>query len=182
MSVAGLLSSSLFNLGSQLQNTNQTQRQQFQQEFQQLGQDLQSGNLSAAQADFATLQQDSPTSAASASQSNNPISQAFAQLSQDLQSGNLSAAQQAYTTIQQDAQTQSTQMHHHHHHGGGDESSNSSQQNPISQLFSELGQDLQSGNLSGAQQAYSSIQQDFSQFGLGTSSGSSATSSVSATA
>ncbi|MGO9166156.1 MAG: hypothetical protein ACLP56_04730 [Candidatus Sulfotelmatobacter sp.] len=84
-----------------------SQLQQYQKESRQLGQDLSSGNLSAAQSDFTTLQSEMPqttaTSAAS-SQSTNPISEAFSQLSQDLQSGNLSAAQQDYSTIQQDFQ------------------------------------------------------------------------------
>ena len=61
MSVAGIFSSSLFNyINSSSQNKTQgTQGTQgtgqFQQEFAQLGQDLQSGNLSTAQADFASL-------------------------------------------------------------------------------------------------------------------------------
>jgi len=49
--------------------------------------------------------------------------------------------------------------HHHHHHGGG-----GSQQNAISQMFQQLGQDLQSGQLSAAQQAYGSLQQELQQF------------------
>ncbi len=159
MSVSGILSSSLFNTPSV-----QNQAQQVQQEFQQLGKDLQSGNLSAAQADFVTLQQSKPqTSSTSSSQSNSPIAQAFTQLGKDLQSGNVSAAQQDYSTIQQDIQnqassTQASQGHHHHHHGGG------SGENEIGQLMTQLGQSLQSGNLSSAQQAYSTLQQDFQQF------------------
>jgi len=164
MSVSGILSSNLFNYNTQ---NVQSQMQQFRQEFQQLGQDLQSGNLTAAQADFATLQQLSPQGSSSAtSSSSNPIAQAFNQLSQDLQSGNLSAAQQDYSTIQQDFQSHAA-AHGHHHHGGG-----SSGQSEISQLLSELGQALQSGNLTNAQQAYSTLMQDFQQFGQ--SSGSSA--------
>jgi len=127
-----------------------SQLQQFQQEFQQLGQDL---NLSAAQSDFVTLPNDlSPASSTSTSQSSNPIAQAFNQLSQDLQAGNLSAAQQDYASIQQDFQKQASQMHHHHHHSGG------SEQSEVSQLFDQLGQDLQSGNLSSAQSDFSSLQ------------------------
>ena len=57
MSVSGISSSSLFDYNTQ---SVQNKMQQFQQEFQQLGQDLQSGNLSAAQSDFATLQQYAP--------------------------------------------------------------------------------------------------------------------------
>jgi hypothetical protein len=52
--------------------------QQFQQEFQQLGQDLQSGNLFAAQEDLGTLQQYGPqTNSTPSSHSNNPIAQEF---------------------------------------------------------------------------------------------------------
>jgi len=159
MSVSGIFSSSFPNYNAQ---SIQNQMQKLQQEFQQLGQDLQSGNLSAAQADFATLEQLTPQSSSAASaQSRNPIAQAFNQLSQDLQSGNLSAAQQDYATIQQDFQNHAAQAHsHHHHHGGG-----GSEDSEISQLLSELGQALQSGNLSSAQQAYSTLMQDFQQFG-----------------
>jgi len=155
--------------------------QQMQSEFQQLGQDLQSGNLSAAQSDFATLTQLDPnlsttsstssTAGATSSQTSNPIQQAFAQLAQDLQSGNLSAAKQDYSTLQQDMQS-AMAVHGHHHHHHSESSQNSSQQNPIEQMFSQLGQDLQSGNLSAAQTDFTSLQQQFqqiSQNGLQTS-------------
>jgi outer membrane protein assembly factor BamD (BamD/ComL family) len=165
MSVSGIFSGSFFDYGGQNVQNN---RQQFQQDFQQLGEDLESGNLSAAQSDFAALQQLVPQSNSStATQNNNPIAQAFNQLAQDLQSGNLSAAQQDYTTIQQDFQSQAqaesqvsqsqVEGHHHHHGGGNDESE-------MSQLFEQLGQALQSGNLSTAQQVFSTLQQDFQQF------------------
>jgi outer membrane protein assembly factor BamD (BamD/ComL family) len=134
-----------------------SQLQQIQQDFQQLGKDLQSGNLSAAQSDFATLEQNMPqtssTSNTSTSESSNPIAQAFSQLSQDLQAGNLTAAQSDYSTIQQDFQNQASQSHHHHHHHLG-----GSQDSQASQLFAQLGQDLQSGNLSNAQSDFASLQ------------------------
>jgi len=179
MSVSGIFSSSYSNYENQ---TIQNNMQQFRQEFQQLGQDLQSGNLSAAQQDFATLQQLSPqASSTSSAASSNPITQAFNQLSQDLQSGNLSAAQQDYTNIQQDFQNQisgqnpTNEVHHghHHHHGGGGESSE------LSQLFSQLGQALQSGNLSTAQQTYNTMLQDLQQFSLGSGQASTQQSSQS---
>jgi outer membrane protein assembly factor BamD (BamD/ComL family) len=163
MILSGIVSNNVFSYPNQ---TVQNRMQQFGQEFQQLGQDLQSGNLSAAQQDFATLQQLSPqsSSTSSSTQSNNPITQAFNQLSQDLKAGNLSAAQQDYTKIQQDFQNQGAEGHHahHHHHGGGGESSQ------VSQLFSELGQELQSSNVSAAQQTYNTLLQDF-QFSPSTS-------------
>jgi len=70
-------------------------------------QDLQSGNLSAAQSDFASLKNLGAQNSSATSQSNSPIAQAFKQLAKDLQSGNLSAAQQDFKTIQQDFQNQS---------------------------------------------------------------------------
>jgi hypothetical protein len=172
MSIAGILSSSLFSSNSQALSP----QQQFQKEFQRLGQALQSGNLSAAQSDFATLQQTSSSPSASASTSS-PIAQAFSQLGKDLQSGNLSAAQQDFSKIQQDTQSQSPQAHHHHHHHGGGGGSSSSQ-STLALEFAQLGQDLQAGNVSAAQQAYSSVQQSFLAFGANSSTTASTLSSV----
>jgi outer membrane protein assembly factor BamD (BamD/ComL family) len=156
--------------------------QQIQKEFQQLGSDLQSGNLSAAQQDYVTLQQDMSPTSDSSSQSANPLEQAFSQLSQDLQSGNLTAALQDYQTIQKDLQSQASQWSQstqgtegagkHHHHGG--------EKNEISQLMNQLGQDLQSGNLTAAQQDFSSLQNIFAQFS-GQQASASSTSSDSST-
>jgi outer membrane protein assembly factor BamD (BamD/ComL family) len=160
MSLAGILSSSLFNFNSQ---SVQDPMKQFRQDFQKLGQDLQTGNLTGAQADFAALQKDGPQSSSS-TQSKNPVAQAFQQLSTDLHSGNLTAAQQDYANLQQDFQNQAAshmQRSRHHHHSGG--SQDSSQ---MTQLLSQLGQDLQSGNLTSAQQAYTALQQDLQQYAL----------------
>ena len=157
MSVSGISSSSFSDYRTQGAQNN---LQKVQQEFQQLGQDLQSGNLSAAQSDFASLQSLEPKgNSNSSSQVSSPLSQAFNQLSQDLQSGNLSAAQKDYATLQQDVEGKVEQGHHHHHHDGG-----GSQGSAISQAFQQLGQALQSGNLTSAQQAYSTLQQDLPQF------------------
>src|ERR1700722_19392143 len=160
MSIAGILSSSLFSSKPQAINP----QQQFQKEFQQLGQDLQSGKLAAAQPDFATLQPTPPSSSSTASASTSgPIAQAFSQLGKDLQSGNLSAARQDFSNIQQDVQTQGAQVHHHHHHGGG--GAGGGEQSNITQEFALLGKDLQAGNLSAAHQAYSVVQQSLAAFG-----------------
>ena len=70
MSVMGIAASSIFSFLSSA--SAQAKYQNFQKEFQQLGQDLSSGNLSAAQ------------------------------LGQALQSGNTTAAQGAYSSLQQD--------------------------------------------------------------------------------
>ncbi|HYA63838.1 MAG TPA: hypothetical protein VED66_11595 [Candidatus Sulfotelmatobacter sp.] len=180
MSVSGIASSSIF----QFLNPSSAQSN-LQKEFQQLGQDLQSGNLSQAQSDFQALE--APVQSVSSTNmqsSTNSLSSAMRQLSQDLQSGNLSAAQQDYSTVQQDLQQQlsgasSVSGHHHHHHHHASSSQDSSSQNPLNQLFSQLGQALQSGNLSAAQSAYTSLQQEFQQ--LGASSSSTSPSSTSST-
>jgi hypothetical protein len=160
----------------------QNNKKQIKQEFQQLGQDLGLGNLAAAQADFATLQKDLPQAgatsaaqgaAASTTQGTSTIAADFSQLSKDLQSGNLSAAQTDYSTIKQDFKSRASQSddaaqgsqavegHHHHHHGGGSSSAE------ITQLMNELGQSLQSGDVSAAQKAFSALQTDFQQFAAG---------------
>jgi len=168
MSASSISSSSFLSYDNL---TTQNNKQQFQQEFQQLGKDLQSGNISAAQQDFVTLQQSAPQgNSTSSTQTSSPIAIAFKQLAQDLQSGNLSGARQDYTKIQQDFQSPATQGqsahgHHHHHHDGGS--------NEVSQLFDQLGQSLQSGNLSSAQQLYSTLEQGLQQAGQA-SGGSSA--------
>jgi len=169
MSISGLSGSNFFTASSP--SALQQKFQQIRQEFQQLGQDLQSGNLSQAQSDFATLQQNlpgQPQSAATTSQATNPLQQAVAQLAQDLKSGNLTAAQSDIATVQQDSQQLgSGQVGHHHHHHGGGQNSNSGQ---VQSLFTQLSDELQSGNLSGAQAAYSTLQQEFQQFPGSTSS------------
>ena len=181
MSVSGILGS-LFGAGSSAPVQNRFQ--QIKQDFQQLGQDLQSGNLPQAQSDFTALQQLVPGQQQNATagtqataQSQGPISQAVAQLGQDLKSGNLTAAQSDFTTLQQDIrQQQSTGGGGHHHHFHADNSQPSSQQSGIASLFASLGQSLQSGNLTAAQQTYSTLQQDFLQFSNGASVGANSTS------
>lgn len=149
MSVSGVSSQSLISYNIQAQN----QRTQLQQEFQQLGQDLQSGNLSVAQSEFASMQQVTQSASSTA---NNFVSQEFSQLSQDLKSGNLSAAQSDYAKLQQNFQSEGTRAHHGHHRHLGESSGSTD----INQLFQQLGQELQAGNLSTAQQTYTTLQQD----------------------
>jgi len=165
MSIAGIYSNSYNNqLRPQYQLTTS--------EFQQLGQDLASGNLSSAQSDFGTLQQifgqtaAGSTSSTSATSASNPLAQAFQQLSSDLKSGNLTAAQKDYSTIQQDLRSEFTnRLHHSHHHSGGGfdllnwQTSQSSQttssdstqsSSAVQQLFASLAQQLQNYTLAGA--------------------------------
>jgi len=215
MSIVGILGSNLFSgaanglLGSQ---GAEPRFEQIKQQFQQLGQDLQSGNIAQAQTDYATLSSEfsggkaagaaaastgttasasgTSTAGTTAATGTTSLAQQFAQLGQDLQSGNLQAAQQDYTNLQQTAQQNGAQQvggyHHrgHHHHGGFESASSSSssssqQSNPIAQAFSTLAQDLQAGNLSGAQSAFATLQSDLQQIGGFASSGSSSTSPTS---
>jgi len=184
MSLAAISSSSLFNVSN---DNVVSKREQIQQEFQQLGQDLQSGDLTAAQTDFTTLQQlvpklaSIPTSSGATTngtgatsdaapattntvESADPRVQAFAQLEQDIQAGNTSAAQQDYSNIQQ-IFAQRAHDNHRFHTGGfnGAPGDVSTLPGGVGQLFQQLGQALQSGDLSAAQQAYSSLRQDFLQ-------------------
>jgi hypothetical protein len=159
---------------------------------------LKSGNLSAAQSDITALQQNvaqqsasaSTTAPISANQTGSAISQDFAKLSTDLKSGNLTAAQADYTSLVQAFQSRGAQSqvsgHHHHHDARGSDPNDASSSSSSTtsggtssttaspaQLFTELGQALQSSNLSAAQQAYSSLQQDFQQVAPASSASSS---------
>lgn len=142
------------------QPAQQPQMSGFRNELQQLSQDLQSGNLTAAQQDYATLSQSGPLAN---SQSTNPLVQDLQAVGTALQGGNLTAAQQAFTTFQNAVQQQGAQVHghgHHHHHGGG------SANNEVAQAFNTLEQAVQSGNQSSAQSALAALQQDLQQFGF----------------
>jgi hypothetical protein len=180
MTVAAISASSAFDVSNQ---NVVSKREQIQQEFQQLGQDLQSGDLTAAQTDFTSLQQLVPklastttTSTGTASgstatsgttstaQSTDPRVQAFAQLEQDVQAGNTSAAQQDYAHIQQIFQ-QRAHNNHRLHTGGfnGAPGGVSTLPGGVGPVFQQLGQALQNGDLTSARLAYSSLQQDFGQ-------------------
>ena len=201
MAVAEILSSGAFGLIKHLvsHDNSKSSFQHIKQESQQLGSDLQAGNLSQAKTDFDALQQNLPgaqqtsTPASqtgmqtSAQTPQNSLAAAVSQLAQDLKAGNLSAAQSDIAAVQQDVQqigqqqgTGGTHHHHHHHHSSGLGQPSNGQQS-ISDLFSQLGSSLQSGDLTAAQQAYSTLQQDFQQVAHGnpatTSTASSSTGS-----
>ena len=163
MSIAGISSTFLLNSLS----PRQTSLQQFKDEFQQLGQDLQASNLTAAQADYAQLQQIEQQKNSSTSQSNttNSVSQLFAQLGKDLSSNNVSSAQDDFNDIMKAIQSRGgSQVHHHHHHRGA---GSSSQTSAVQTDLNTLGQALQAGNLSAAQSAYTSVQTDLQSIGVG---------------
>jgi hypothetical protein len=154
MSVSGILSTS--SCGSQGVQSN---FQKVKSEFSQLGQDLQTGNLKQAQADFATFSKDLPSGQQNAS---SPAAKDVNALAQALQSGNLSQAQQAYATVQQDVQQAGGHHHRHHHHQ--ESSQSSSGQSTVSQDVNTLGQDLKSGDISSAQKVFTTLQKDLQQY------------------
>lgn len=103
------------------QTTAQNRVQERRADFQQLGQALQSGDLTGAQQAFAAFQQTRSSSAAQGQSSppsgqNNPLATDLSALGQALQSSDLSSAQKAFATLQQDMQAHQA---HHHHHGAG---------------------------------------------------------------
>jgi len=191
MSLIGILGSGLLSGGatpnSQTPQNTPSNFQTIKTEFEQLGQDLQSGNLTQAQQDFSALSQNIPSTAQS---STNPALQAFTQLGQDLQSGNLQAAQKDYTTVQQDTQQQNSGLVHGHRghfhyqseNSQSSSSSSSQQPNPIAQAFGTLAADLQAGNLSGAQSAYTALASELQQVGASFTGLSSGTGSAAASA
>ena len=140
MSVAGINSTNFAHLANVQRNL-----QQVQSEFKQLGQDLQAGNLTQAQADFVTLSQ----SLASPPNFVGPTA---------LGQKNDSAASPAIppTFVGPNAVNQPTQAHsasgsHHRIH--------------FRQALTQLGQALQAGNLSTAQQAFATMEQIWQKYG-----------------
>ena len=157
MSVSGVSSTE----GS-YQTNQQTGWQQVVNDFNQLGQALQSGSLTGAQQAFTTLQQDMQSVSQSQSSQGQSTQQqsALNQLGQALQSGDLSGAQQAFAALK-------TSQHHHHHSGGAPGASgDSGGSSTIGNDLNTLATSLQSGDLSGAQKAFAALQQDMQNTGL----------------
>ena len=109
--------------GSNSNQTNEMQAnfQQMRKLFEQLGKDLQSGDLSGAQSVFSSLQKLLPGSSANQTQTTQQTNQSTFNtdvnaLGQALQSGDLSKAQDAFAKLQQDMQAAQKGHHHHRHH------------------------------------------------------------------
>jgi hypothetical protein len=144
MSVSGISSSSFFNA----QSANLQNQQQWQQEFQKLGQELQAGSLpspqataqATAQTELTALQPASPDSSSPLAPSGTPA---------------------AFLNVPQGAPKHGIHAHTPHHLVDAGDSSDTPTQDS-----SPLGQSLQSGTSATAQQAYSAWQQDLQQVGL----------------
>jgi hypothetical protein len=145
----------------------QNKFQQIQTQFQKIGQDLQSGNLTQAQADYVTLSQQLPgglqASNSTSAGHTSTLAKALQTLGQDLQAGNLAASQADFATIQQDVQQLSSSQTNGHHHHRGVAGTSQPTIGTLQQDFTSLGKALQSGNPASAQQAYSTFQTDLQQ-------------------
>ena len=117
--------------------------QQIRKLLEQLGQALQSGDLSGAQITFSSLQQLLPSSSANQAQTTQQTNQNtfmtdLNALGQALQSGDLSKAQEAFVKLQQDMQA----AHKGHHHDKADNShdsiSSSNQTNGMQANFQQM--------------------------------------------
>jgi hypothetical protein len=126
MSISGIANTALSSLltATQSAQNGQGNFQQIHSEFPQLGQDLQPGNLTQAQQDFATIQQDFQQQqqqeagqvhhhhhhggGGGGGQPGSQVSQALNSLSSALQAGNLSSAQTAFAALEQDLEQFST--------------------------------------------------------------------------
>ncbi len=182
MSISALSSSLIADVSQQRQNP----FQEIKQDFQQLASALQSGDLSGAQSAYSNIQQllgansgsssnttssntASPNTSASGSST---LQTDFAALGQALQSGDLSTAQSAFSQLQSDVQAarqsrfDNAQTSSQGPAAQGQEdqyvSSASQGQNPFQEAwhdYSQIGKDLQAGDLADAQTAYSNLQQ-----------------------
>jgi len=177
MSVSSISSSTAINRADWRSTVKQGK-----QDFSQLLGALQSGDVSGAQQAYAAMQQLLPgfqsstqaaaasgSSAASGSTPANAIGTDFSELGAALGAGSLTGAQEAVAKLQQDAQA-----YRQDHHKFGDlerakDVYNSMQQNSTSSAASgnslsadltALGQALQSGSMSSAQDAFAKLQQD----------------------
>jgi len=159
--------------------------QQVRKDFAALKTSLNSNDLAGAQKAFATLQKDMQSigQAQSSQQigANSPLDNDLAALSTALQKGDLQGAQNAFATLTQDMQQmrqtqggqQTQKAHHRHHHHGG--SAQNTTSNPFSDLAA-ISSALQNGDVSGAQKAFTTLQQD-----LGNSNSTQTTAATSGT-
>jgi hypothetical protein len=160
MSIASVASSNPISGFSVNSSANTSKLSQLREQFQQLGQDLQSGNLSGAQSDFARLQQEaSPAGASNTAPANDPVTQALNQLQTDLETGDLAGAAPkpvgGAPIAVQEPHARWGQGPHHIDPGGPEDPTSPGSGTSLEQL----GQALQSNNLSAAQQAYNSVLQ-----------------------
>jgi hypothetical protein len=116
MTISGVSSCSSYDPAMQQMSSRFAQARQA---FDDLGNALQSGDLSDAQSAFAALTQIGADGSQGANASrpadpNNPIANDLSAVGQALQSGDLKAAQSAFQKVQRDLQVSHRGRHHHH--------------------------------------------------------------------
>jgi hypothetical protein len=126
-----------------------TRLQQFKQNFEQLGQDIQGGNLEAARSDLSAMagllrQQHLPAS------TDNALVHSLRQLQQDLEAGDVSAAQQDYAKLEKDVNQWAARIRHNSFLGGEGPGT-------VHQLFQQLGKAIESGDLASARQIFGAL-------------------------
>ena len=176
MSISGISSSTNAHYQDPM-----SQLQSVRQDFSSLTTSLASGDLTGAQNAFATLMQDlgGNTSAQSGQQTGAP-----SQLDTDLttlgnalnsSSGDLTAAQKAFATLLQDLKAGGLHHHHHHHTGRAQNTTGS-----LDTDLTTLGNALQSGDLTGAQNAFATLLQDLGKKGTQSTTATNSTDAQSA--
>jgi hypothetical protein len=150
-----------------LQQQQQNPLQQMRKDFSQLASALQSGNLSAAQSDYSKIQQlmqQNGSALSTGSTSANSVQKDFSALGQALKSGDIGQAQTAFSQMQKDFQA--TRQASIVAPAAEDQyvPSTSQQQalsvkQQVQQDYAQLTSSLQSGDLTGAQSAFASLQQ-----------------------
>jgi hypothetical protein len=151
-------------------------------DYTQLANALQSGNLSDAQSAYASLQQLLPadqisSNSSTSSKAPTTIQSDFAALGQALTSGNLTQAQSAFSQLQSDLQTPSQPV------GAAVATPTDPTQNPAQQVrqdYAQLATALQSGNLTNARSAFTALEQAL-ETQTGTNATSTSTTSTSTT-
>ena len=158
---------------------------QARQDFEQIFQAIQSGNLPSAQQAYNDLQQiragsSAPTSTAGSSASStvpttsapNPVSVDWTSLGQALNSGSLSSAQDAMTKLTQDASAQWQSQIQNAHAAyallsgtSANTTASTATPNAVQTDLSNLQTSLQAGDIAGAQKLLAQLQQDLQSSG-----------------
>ena len=165
-----------FNLITDLsQQQRQNPFQQMRQDFSQLASALQSGDLSTAQSAYSNLEQllqarqSGPTSNTGSTPATT-IQNDFASVGQALQSGSIDQAQTAFSQMQKDLlafrQTPSAAPPVEDQYVPSTSQQGLSLTQQVQQNFAQLNESLQSGDLTGAQSAFASLQQALQNQGI----------------
>ncbi len=166
MSISALSSNLITDLSQQQR---QNPLQQIRQDFSQLSSALQSGDLSTAQSAYANIQQlmqtqENGSAPIAGSTSSNTVHSDFAALGQALQSGDIGQAQTAFSQLQQDFQAsrQTSKIElpvEDQYIPATSQQQAQSLTQQVQQDYAQVASSLQSGNLTGAQSAFASLQQ-----------------------